>query len=1006
MASAPAAVSWGPNRIDVFVRGSDNALWHRYWDGKTWQPWESLGMPPSGGLASAPAAASRGPNKIDVFIRGSDEALWHRYWNGSKWSDWESMVERRTKMKYLVQPVIDGATNFPGRDANKMYWMASARSGLVASVNGGGVALVQKGWTESDKQQWRFEPLTGANAGFYKIVSKADGKVLTSNAAGGVFAEAWNDNSYHQWSLKNLGYGKFNIESRATSKMLDVSDASPHEDVRIILNAPTYKGDKVATIFEHKNFKGRSQELGIGKYDINLLTIGNDAVSSLKVPSGLRVILYEHSRFQGKSKTFSGGNHGTVDDFNDKTSSIIVADESKIITLYNGFNWAGGKQQNLGIGRYDVDVLKGGVGNDKLSSIWIPDGITVRLYADSGFTGDSVNVKGSIANLRDIGFNQKTSSLVVSFDEDSLQSLGPGAILSQQWLLAEVRDNRLESTYNKEVTVWDTSGHHQVLGPGSYLTKDLKNIKANLGTLEVPEGIKVTLYNQENFKGTTKSFSEGWANVGSDFANVTESLLVEPVATVYQQKDFMGAKQVIGIGNYDQADLIIGGNTISSIKVPQGLIVTLYREPNFKGETRTFLEDAAFVDDFNDMAKSLMVKAVGVLIPENAISFGSKISLRANRTQFDWSYSTNQYNDNCYTYISDNGMRAGIDSCGERNAYTIVRTGDSKHDSLLSYGDIISLISYNGKFLSARDGKCIFDKDSPMEYERFRIVRAGPTEDKNFVSSGDLIGLVTYQAKFLSSHDDTTCKFDKDTFGDLERWKIGLISSPPGAAGAAGVACPAAAGAAADGAAAGGAAAGGAAGAAGGAGGGAVAGACHAEACGAAVGGGACGAAACGVAACAWDFCNVAACGAAAGIATACDVAAALAAVCLADVAGISGCGLAATGWGACFGAACGAAACNIAAGGLGTCGADACGIAVCGAAACGAAACGAAACGADACPVDTGLADACAAEVSLIEACAADACAANVCAINICPADACAADACAIDVIPIIPGI
>jgi len=30
LTSEPAAVSWGPNRIDVFARGTDNALWHIY----------------------------------------------------------------------------------------------------------------------------------------------------------------------------------------------------------------------------------------------------------------------------------------------------------------------------------------------------------------------------------------------------------------------------------------------------------------------------------------------------------------------------------------------------------------------------------------------------------------------------------------------------------------------------------------------------------------------------------------------------------------------------------------------------------------------------------------------------------------------------------------------------------------------------------------------------------------------------------------------------------------
>lgn len=36
LTSDPAAVSWGNNRIDVFARGIDNALWHTWWDGHSW----------------------------------------------------------------------------------------------------------------------------------------------------------------------------------------------------------------------------------------------------------------------------------------------------------------------------------------------------------------------------------------------------------------------------------------------------------------------------------------------------------------------------------------------------------------------------------------------------------------------------------------------------------------------------------------------------------------------------------------------------------------------------------------------------------------------------------------------------------------------------------------------------------------------------------------------------------------------------------------------------------
>ena len=80
---------------------------------------------------------------------------------------------------------------------------------------------------------------------------------------------------------------------------------------------------KVA-IFAASNFGGASQELGVGSYDLKDLSIGGDALSSLKVPAGYKVTLYENSGFQGKSKTLTSDAGWVGDDFNDKTSSIRI----------------------------------------------------------------------------------------------------------------------------------------------------------------------------------------------------------------------------------------------------------------------------------------------------------------------------------------------------------------------------------------------------------------------------------------------------------------------------------------------------------------------------------------------------------------------------------------------------------------------------------------------------------------------------------------------------------
>jgi hypothetical protein len=85
LSSAPDVCSWAPGRLDLFARGTDEALWHRWYEAG-WSGWESLG----GVLTSDPAAVSWGNGRIDVFVRGTDNALWHKWYDGG-WSGWESL---------------------------------------------------------------------------------------------------------------------------------------------------------------------------------------------------------------------------------------------------------------------------------------------------------------------------------------------------------------------------------------------------------------------------------------------------------------------------------------------------------------------------------------------------------------------------------------------------------------------------------------------------------------------------------------------------------------------------------------------------------------------------------------------------------------------------------------------------------------------------------------------------------------------------------------------------
>ncbi|EMY77533.1 hypothetical protein LEP1GSC060_0164 [Leptospira weilii serovar Ranarum str. ICFT] len=91
--SSVSAVSWGPDRLDLFVRGIDGRMYHKYWDRSYWsKDWEDLG----GQILGTPSAVSWGKNRLDIFARGLDGRVWHKYWDGSQWNayDWDPFGEQ------------------------------------------------------------------------------------------------------------------------------------------------------------------------------------------------------------------------------------------------------------------------------------------------------------------------------------------------------------------------------------------------------------------------------------------------------------------------------------------------------------------------------------------------------------------------------------------------------------------------------------------------------------------------------------------------------------------------------------------------------------------------------------------------------------------------------------------------------------------------------------------------------------------------------------------------
>ena len=82
----------------------------------------------------------------------------------------------------------------------------------------------------------------------------------------------------------------------------------------------------LATIYEHCGYNGSNASPGIGEYP-NMSSAGlvNNDVSSLRVPTGLQVTLFNNTNFGGSSITFTADDPCLINNsFNDLTGSLII----------------------------------------------------------------------------------------------------------------------------------------------------------------------------------------------------------------------------------------------------------------------------------------------------------------------------------------------------------------------------------------------------------------------------------------------------------------------------------------------------------------------------------------------------------------------------------------------------------------------------------------------------------------------------------------------------------
>ena len=190
-------------------------------------------------------------------------------------------------------------------------------------------------------------------------------------------------------------------------------------------------------IYADKNFGGvaglyNGEEDGVsnGVYRRSRLDwsgIGNDNISSIRIPPGYTVELYDNDPPGGASVTLteSVSDLSTVGFDNSTTSMIITyTAPDPHVEVFTGKDFTG-RQGWLPLGQNRLHVLLSqGIANNSISSIKIPDGWRATLYDRDPpwVVGVESLVTSDISDLETISFNDLTSSILVedsALDQDS-----------------------------------------------------------------------------------------------------------------------------------------------------------------------------------------------------------------------------------------------------------------------------------------------------------------------------------------------------------------------------------------------------------------------------------------------------------------------------------------------------------------------------------------------------------------------------------------------------------
>jgi len=141
------------------------------------------------------------------------------------------------------------------------------------------------------------------------------------------------------------------------------------------------------TVFENCYFQGKSRSLAVGEYsDVEKLNIHNDSVSSIQIPQGLQITLFEDERFRGNSIAISSSESCLNRAWDNQASSLKVSKSYQSQPYTNNYS---------PVGSYNSQQLF----TTKVSRVWFANS-SLDKVADKQWR--IVNKNGSVDTFREV----------------------------------------------------------------------------------------------------------------------------------------------------------------------------------------------------------------------------------------------------------------------------------------------------------------------------------------------------------------------------------------------------------------------------------------------------------------------------------------------------------------------------------------------------------------------------------------------------------------------------